>query len=321
MRKLSLLADDDQREDGRNPGIEAATVAAEAVGGRVACPGLGRKADFWDVWHEQGPQAVQRARASATAPARAEPRPEPDNTPEGPRTVAKVATVAVADWPEPHPLTVKIAPEPYPLDALPPTIRAAVEEVAGFVKAPVPDGGIVGAGGAVAGDPGPCRCEARGKAHGPGKPVPADHSRFRRAKIYLRRIFHQAIRDYEEDASRVRQSPSLKDHKAAIEAWDAKRGGIKEKIRQLAKEESPPATKKRPCAIWSMKSRNRHAYRACSIPMQRRRRWPMGLAKELAVGRRGIRRGRDRVRRARHGQGFSHAQYGAAESCYGTAAV
>ena len=41
-------------------------------------------------------------------------------------------------WPKPHPLAVKVALEPYPLDALPLPIRAAVEEVAGFVKAPVP---------------------------------------------------------------------------------------------------------------------------------------------------------------------------------------
>ncbi len=41
-------------------------------------------------------------------------------------------------WPEPQPLTAKVAPEPYPLDALPDRIRAAVEEVAGFVKAPLP---------------------------------------------------------------------------------------------------------------------------------------------------------------------------------------
>jgi uncharacterized protein DUF3987 len=42
------------------------------------------------------------------------------------------------EWPEPQPLTVKVEPEPYPLDALPDTIRAAVEEVQGFTKAPVP---------------------------------------------------------------------------------------------------------------------------------------------------------------------------------------
>jgi len=66
---ITMLADDDQREDGRNTGIESATAAAEAVGGRVAVPGLGRKADFWDLWAEQGPEAVRRAIAGATVPA------------------------------------------------------------------------------------------------------------------------------------------------------------------------------------------------------------------------------------------------------------
>lgn len=37
-----------------------------------------------------------------------------------------------------QPLAVKVEPEPYPLDALPASIRAAVEEVVGFVKAPIP---------------------------------------------------------------------------------------------------------------------------------------------------------------------------------------
>lgn len=41
-------------------------------------------------------------------------------------------------WPEPQPLTVQIEAEPYPLDALPAKIAAAVHEVAGFVKAPLP---------------------------------------------------------------------------------------------------------------------------------------------------------------------------------------
>ncbi|MFP6558343.1 DUF3987 domain-containing protein [Paraburkholderia sp. B3] len=49
---------------------------------------------------------------------------------------------AVADdppaWPQPQPLTVRVEPEPYPVDALPPAIRAAVEEVQCYVQAPLP---------------------------------------------------------------------------------------------------------------------------------------------------------------------------------------
>jgi putative DNA primase/helicase len=41
-------------------------------------------------------------------------------------------------WRKPSPLAAKVEPEPYPLDALPLPIRAAVKEVAAFVKAPVP---------------------------------------------------------------------------------------------------------------------------------------------------------------------------------------
>ena len=40
-------------------------------------------------------------------------------------------------WPNPQPLTEKIEAEDYPLDALPKSIGAAVEEVLGFTKAPV----------------------------------------------------------------------------------------------------------------------------------------------------------------------------------------
>ncbi|MBK5965713.1 hypothetical protein CCR95_16900, partial [Thiocystis minor] len=41
------------------------------------------------------------------------------------------------EWPEPQPITVQVSPEAYPLDALPRTVRMAVEEVRAFVKAPL----------------------------------------------------------------------------------------------------------------------------------------------------------------------------------------
>ena len=46
--------------------------------------------------------------------------------------------IAKPEWGEPQSLIAKIEPEPYPIDALPPAIRAAVEEVTSFVKAPIP---------------------------------------------------------------------------------------------------------------------------------------------------------------------------------------
>ncbi|MCP4466882.1 MAG: DUF3987 domain-containing protein, partial [Halieaceae bacterium] len=51
-------------------------------------------------------------------------------------------------------------------------------------------------------------------------------------------FFIQAIRVYEAEQAEAAK-PMLKDHKAAMEAWEAKRGGIKEKIRQHAKGGKP----------------------------------------------------------------------------------
>ncbi len=57
---IIILGDDDQKPDtDKNPGIEAATKAAQAIGGRVVLPDMGKKADFWDVFNELGADAVK----------------------------------------------------------------------------------------------------------------------------------------------------------------------------------------------------------------------------------------------------------------------
>lgn len=66
--EIVIVADDDMKDGtDHNTGIEAATRAALAVGGWLAVPGLGRKSDFWDLWSEQGPEAVRQAIANARA--------------------------------------------------------------------------------------------------------------------------------------------------------------------------------------------------------------------------------------------------------------
>lgn len=144
------------------------------------------------------------------------------------------------EWPTPQPLTVKIAPEPYPLDALPKTIRAAVEEVAGFVKAPLP---LVASSALAA-------LSLAAQAH-------VDIQRADRLQgpvgLFLLTIadsgerkstcdgfFSKSVRAYEASESEA-ALPSLADHRAAMNAWEAKHGGVREKIRLLAKEDKSTA--------------------------------------------------------------------------------
>ena len=141
-------------------------------------------------------------------------------------------------WPEPHPLAVKVEPEPYPLDALPGTIRAAVEEVAGFVKAPVPmvaSSALAALSLAIQTHVDAKRAE---KLHGPVGLFLLTIADSGERKSTCDGFFTKPIRDYEE-AQAEAAKPVLKDHRAAIEAWEAKRGGIKEQIRQLAKAGKP----------------------------------------------------------------------------------
>ena len=213
--------------------IEAAIVGA----GRTAIPDFGGDrdpdmTDMNDLFILGGAEAVARAIANASALARGEYQPGEDGAPAG--------DSEGNGWPDPHPLAAKAEPEPYPLDALPDTIRAAVEEVAGFVKAPVPmvaSSALAALSLAIQAHANAKRAE---KLHGPVGLFLLTIADSGERKSTCDGFFTRAIRDYEE-AQAEAAKPVLKDHRAAIEAWEAKRGGVKEKIRQLAKDNKPTA--------------------------------------------------------------------------------
>ncbi len=66
--EIIIIADDDQKADGTNRGKVAAIAAALAVGGKMAIPNLGRKADAWDIWNEQGPEGIIKMIDGAIVP-------------------------------------------------------------------------------------------------------------------------------------------------------------------------------------------------------------------------------------------------------------
>jgi putative DNA primase/helicase len=144
------------------------------------------------------------------------------------------------EWSKPLSLIEKVDPKPYPLDALPPPIRAAVKEVVDFVKAPVP----MVASSALAAISLACQAHADVKRleelHGPVglyMLVIADSGE---RKSTCDGFFAKPISDYEKSQDEAAKL-AWKDYQAAIEAWEAKRGGVKESIRNLAKEQKSTA--------------------------------------------------------------------------------
>lgn len=222
--EIILLADNDIKSDGSNPGLKAATEAAQAVGGFVAAPELdGQKCDFWDVWQQRGPDAVRDAlvkiRDIATL------------------TVATIATDESIDshWPKPQPLTANIEPEAYPVDALPDVIREAAEEVAGFVKAPFPL--VVGSalGALSLAIQAHCDIKRAERLTGPIGLFMLSIADSGERKTTCDGFFTSAIRQYEAEQAEL-AAPLLKDYTAALASWNAEREGILSAIKDAGKK-------------------------------------------------------------------------------------
>jgi len=153
-------------------------------------------------------------------------------------SVAKVARVAVANWPEPQTLLAKIAPEPYPVDALPTMVRAAVEEVAGFVKAPLP----MVAGSALASMSLAIQAHVDAKRaerlQGPVGLFMLAIADSGERKTTVDGFFSTPIREYEAQQAEA-MKPELERHEAKFAAWNAEREGILSAIKQARKTGKP----------------------------------------------------------------------------------
>ena len=236
--RLIICADDDVATVG-NPGITKATEAARSVGGLVAIPDFGNDrpqgaTDFNDLAQQRGMQAVESVIANATAPTRTEPQRGTHNATGGDN--------CGGNWLEPQPLAVKVEPEPYPLDALPDTIRAAVLEVQGFTKAPIPlvaSSALAALSLAIQAHADAKRAE---KLHGPVGLFLLTIADSGERKSTCDGFFMKAIRDYDARQAEAAK-PIRKDYKAAIEAWEAERDGIILAIKQAGKTAKPVSGK------------------------------------------------------------------------------
>ncbi len=141
-------------------------------------------------------------------------------------------------WPEPQPLTVQIEAEPYPLDALPAKIAAAVHEVAGFVKAPLPmvaSSALAALSLAAQAHVDVKRAE---KLHGPCSLFLLTIADSGERKSTCDGFFTSPIRNYQEEQALL-MKPELERHTAEHDAWEAIRGGLVAAIKDAAKRGEP----------------------------------------------------------------------------------
>lgn len=220
---LIICADDDVMTEG-NPGITKATLAANETGAVLVKPSFGNHrtesaTDFNDMAMLSGLGAVADVIQEAIKSHRTT---APDNT----------------TWPAPLPLSIQTQPEPYPLDALPETVRLAVREVQAFTKAPIPlvaSSALAAISLAIQAHVDVKREE---KLTGPVGLFLLTIADSGERKSTCDGFFMQAIREYESQQIEEAK-PLMSDFQAAQEAWEAKRNGIKEKIRQHAKNGKP----------------------------------------------------------------------------------
>lgn len=228
--EIIFLADHDPKPDGTNPGLRAAEEAAATCGGSVAVFGTdSTPCDCWDIWANGGKEAVKAAIDAAL------------KVGAGDTATKEYAPAADPDgWPEPQPLAAKMESEPYPLDALPDTIRAAVIEVQAFTKAPVP----MVAGAALAALSLAIQSYAdikrADKLHGPVGLFLLTIADSGERKSTCDSFFTSAIRDYQAEQAELAK-PEQEKYRATFSAWEAKRVGMLDAIKQATKVSKPTA--------------------------------------------------------------------------------
>jgi putative DNA primase/helicase len=225
---LILCADDDFKVES-NPGLARATEAARHVNGLLAVPKFDanrpdNKTDFNDMAELYGDESVRKVIEQAIL----------SNNSEDKLLIGN----PIDNWPKPQPLIAKLESEPYPLDALPDSIREAVEEVQGFTKAPLPL--VISSALAALSLAAQTHADAKRaeKLCGPVSLFFLTIADSGERKSTCDGFFSTAIREYDEVQVTLAK-PAIKDHMAANAAWEAKHTGIKEKLRHLAKGGQP----------------------------------------------------------------------------------
>lgn len=201
--------------------------AARESGAALAVPDFGtdraeHETDFNDMAASRGLDSVRQAIEGAIAAG----------------ATSRPASGDPAGWPEPQPLTARIDPEPYPVEALPDGIRAAVKEVAGFVQAPFPLVASSALGALSLAAQARADVKRADRLQGPAALFMLTIADSGERKTTCDRYFTDAIRTYEAEQAELAK-PELKKHAADMAAWNAEREGILAAIKDAGKKGKP----------------------------------------------------------------------------------
>jgi len=217
---LIICADNDTTNN-INIGIEKATEAALSVDAKLAIPTFDSphtkdKCDFNDLARIHGLDRVNDVINSATLANQSS------------------NNVVKHKWAEPIPLTDKYQATPYPIDALPNLLRCAVEEVIRFTQAPIP----LAACSALAATSLACQAhvdvERASILTGPSSLFLLSIADSGERKSSCDGYFTSAIKQFQSEQESLAE-PVLKEYSAKLIIWEAKIGGVKDKIRSLTK--------------------------------------------------------------------------------------
>lgn len=138
------------------------------------------------------------------------------------------------EWPDPQPLIANYDCEPYPIDALPAVVRAAVREVEGFVKAPVPMIAMSALSALSLAIQSHHDVERAEKLSGPCSLFTMVIADSGERKSTCDGFFTRSIRDHEV-AQQEAGKPIAAAFKTDHEVWESKRAGLMEKIKSRVK--------------------------------------------------------------------------------------
>lgn len=219
--KIIVAADDDHLTIG-NPGLTKATEAARAVGGYLAVPEFSghersdKHTDFNDLHKLIGLDAVR----------------------SGIEAASLISANAGSEWPELQPFISHTEAQAYPLDALPDAVRCAVQEVADFVKAPTPLIATSALAALSLAIQAHTDVERAQKLSGPCGLFLLTIADSGERKSTCDGFFTRAIRDYQEEQKEAAK-PLIQAYKSDRDVWEARRSGLREKIKAQAKDGKP----------------------------------------------------------------------------------